>query len=350
MHLANSGKILVVVHGPGRGRDVPTGRVFLSRLRETDPQFARRLSVHATGSGPADLSGVALVLFWLGDPLHLKYPECYAEAAAIADAARERRIPLLNPPEGLSNTSKAAQAAIWAGAGIPSAAARLVNSADELLSAYDKFNGDCLVRSNVEHTQRDVSILRSARDAHEASANCAFPAVVIRLHDVRREYRAAGEDPHSLYARFHHKARAFVFRDKVIPSHLFFSRSMIVGLDNSLFAREARPRRRMARACGFRRDLFQEIIDEDLRYFGSNLSCKPVLSRAVRELGLDFAAVDYSIRPDGSPILWEANPYFYLPAGQASVLSTERHAVERVNQSLDWMAEQLRAAVPELVA
>ena len=72
--------------------------------------------------------------------------------------------------------------------------------------------------------------------------------------------------------------------------------------------------------------------------------------RAVRELGLDFAAVDYSIRPDGSPILWEANPYFYLPAGQASVLSTERHAVERVNQSLDWMAEQLRAAVPELVA
>ncbi|MCB9962837.1 MAG: hypothetical protein H6846_11955 [Hyphomonas sp.] len=44
--------------------------------------------------------------------------------------------------------------------------------------------------------------------------------------------------------------------------------------------------------------------------------------RAVQELGLDFAAVDYSIRPDGGPILWEANPYFYLPAGQASVLST----------------------------
>ena len=64
----------------------------------------------------------------------------------------------------------------------------------------------------------------------------------------------------------------------------------------------------------------------------------------MQALGLDFAAVDYSIRPDGSVILWEANPYFYLPRGEQSVLSAERNAVERVNTSLDWMAGNLRAA------
>jgi len=125
---------------------------------------------------------------------------------------------------------------------------------------------------------------------------------------------------------------------------------MIVGLSNSLLAREARPRRRMLRQFGLRRALFEDIIAEDIGFFSSSLPYKDVLVSAVAALGLDVAAVDYSIRPDGTPILWEANPYFWLPRGEESVLSEERKAVSRVNVSVDWMAGCLRAALPERLA
>ena len=60
--------------------------------------------------------------------------------------------------------------------------------------------------------------------------------------------------------------------------------------------------------------------------------------------------MDYSLRPDGTPILWEANPYFCLPRGEESVLSAERNAVARVNASFDWMAQCLWAALPHRLA
>jgi hypothetical protein len=73
--MGTQGDILIVVHGPGRGRDVPTGGVFMDRVRETDPELAARIRCHETGSAAPDLSGVGLVMFWLGDPLKEKYPE-----------------------------------------------------------------------------------------------------------------------------------------------------------------------------------------------------------------------------------------------------------------------------------
>ncbi|HCE23996.1 MAG TPA: hypothetical protein DF282_16005, partial [Hyphomonas sp.] len=67
------------------------------------------------------------------------------------------------------------------------------------------------------------------------------------------------------------------------------------------------------------------------------------LVKAVRALGLDFAAVDYSIRPEGHIIIWEANPYFWLPHGKASVLSRQRDAVTRVDQTFDWFTACIKA-------
>ena len=90
------------------------------------------------------------------------------------------------------------------------------------------------------------------------------------------------------------------------------------------------------------------MIREDKTYFETDPLYARTLAHGVRALGLDFAAVDYSIRPDGSVVLWEANPYFWLPRGEESVLSEERNAVERVNKSLDWMADQLRMAVMDV--
>ena len=344
--MGRTGDILIVVHGPGRGRDVPTGKVFLDRLRVTDPEFAARFRLHPTGSGRPDLAGVGLVLFWLGDPLKEKYPACFAEAVAIAQAARAVNIAVVNSPEALSNTSKTRQSAIWRQQRVPSARARIVSDPAKLVEACRELGGPCIIRSDVEHAQRDVTIVRNEAEASQAARTCVFPVAVIQMYDIRAEYRNAGARPSSLYSRYHHKARAFVFGDAVMPSHLFFSQDLVVGLSNSLFAREARPRRRKAHALGYHQKLFRDLIREDQIYFETDPLYARTLVQGVRALGLDFAAVDYSIRPDGSIILWEANPYFYLPRGEDSVLSTERRAVERVNHTLDWMAGQLRLAVP----
>ncbi|MEZ5954179.1 MAG: hypothetical protein R3C13_07715 [Hyphomonas sp.] len=345
-----SGDILVVVHGPGRGREVPTGRTFFDRLRKTRPDVAAHFRFHQTGSAAPDLSAVSLVLFWLGDPLSIKYPECYAEAVAIANQARALSIPILNSPEALSHTAKAAQAAIWQHAGVPSAAAQIVRSKADVIAAVKKLDGPCILRSDVEHCQSQVTIVKDLEAARRLPVTQEFPAVALRMYDIRQEYRDAGAPVHSLYSEYHHKARAFVFRNSVRPSHLFFSNQLIVGLSNSLFAREQSSRRRMARACGYHRKLFKQLVDEDLRYFASDPPYKDVLVRAVAELGLDFAAVDYSIRPDGTPILWEANPYFHLPPGEQSVLSAERQAVRRVNESLDWFSLCIESATIRVMA
>lgn len=337
------GDILIVIHGPGRGRDVPTGDVFMDRLRETDPDFAARIRFHRTGAAMPDLAGVSLVLFWLGDPLQEKYPECFADATGIANAARAAGIRILNSPEALNNTAKTRQSSIWYQERVPSARARIVNRPSNLQQVCKDLGGACIIRSDSEHAQRDVRIVRNADDARRAARECVFPVAVIQMFDIRSEYRDAGADPSSLFTRYHHKARAFVFGDAVMPSHLFFATGLIVGLTNCLFKRESRPRRRMAHKVGYNLNLLKDMIREDRAYFDSDPIHARTLVLAVRALGLDFAAVDYSIRPDGSVILWEANPYFYLPHGDKSVFSAERGAVERVNRSLDWMAANLRA-------
>jgi len=52
--------------------------------------------------------------------------------------------------------------------------------------------------------------------------------------------------------------------------------------------------------------------------------------RACNVLGFDIAAIDYSAREDGTPILWEANPYFQLPKLREMMLPLQRNAAERV--------------------
>lgn len=342
--MGTRGEILIVIHGPGRGRDVPTGDVFMNRVRETDPDFAAKIRFHETGTAAPDLTGVSLVVFWLGDPLKEKYPECFAEAVEIANVARAADIRVLNTPEALSNTAKTRQSAIWYQERVPSARARIVNRPSSLQQVCKDLGGTCIIRSDVEHAQRDVRIVRNEADVRRAARQCAFPVAVIQLFDIRSEYRAAGADPSSLFSRYHHKARAFVFGDAVMPSHLFFASGLVVGLSNCLLKRESRPRRRAAHKLGYNRKLLNDMIHEDRAYFDSDPIYARTLAQGVRALGLDFAAVDYSIRPDGSVILWEANPYFYLPHGEQSVFSAERGAVERVNRSLDWMAANLLAA------
>jgi hypothetical protein len=53
------------------------------------------------------------------------------------------------------------------------------------------------------------------------------------------------------------------------------------------------------------------------------------MRRAVRALGFDFAGIDYATLSDGSPILFEANPYLHVPGPDEYLLPKERGFEER---------------------
>ena len=344
MQTTQNSKILVVVHGRGRGREVPTGKAFQKRLAQTNHSLLQDIRIHETGAGVPSLADVRAIVFWLGDPLQQKYPDCYREAKAIADEAEALGLKVLNHPEALCNTSKTMQARIWSEKKVPSAAVRLVRNDSQLRSAVFELGKPCIVRSDCEHAQRDVTIVRNQEDLARCSLTSGTASAVLRLYDIRQEYRDVRGGFSHLFREYHHKARAFVIGDQVMASHLFFSKSPIVGLSNSLFSRESSHNRAVARKFGYHRHLLDELIEADQQYFNSPVLGRAHLVQAVRSLGLDIAAVDYSIRPDGQVMIWEANPYFWLPEGESSVLSEERHAVQRVQKSFDWMADCLQAA------
>ena len=335
-------KILFVVHGANRGRHSPTGRAFLDVVKRTDPELAGRIVVHCTGGAAPPLNDVGLVVFWLGDPLAQKYPDCYAEAMVIAEVAASRHIPVLNHPQSLNRTSKSAQAAIWSAAGIPCAKAQLVETSSALSNAYEQLGGTCILRPDDEHAQRRVAIINSERDLEDAADSTGFPCVLIEIKDVRDAYRVAAIDPTSPYCQFHHKARAFVFGDDVKASHMLFSGDLIVGAGNCTFQKLRDLPGRIRRRLRLYPAWLQRQLQEDIDYFENEVSQANILIDAVRALGLDFAAVDYCIYPDGQLVVWEANPYFYLPPGTESVMSSERKAVQRVEASFIWMIRCLR--------
>lgn len=348
MNASGRNKILFITHGPGRGRNVPTGDVFLNRLAAKSDPLLKQIRIHRTGDARADLTDVGLVVFWLGDPLMQKYPACYLDAMAIADDAADRGIRILNHPDALSNTTKSVQAEIWAKAGVASAAAAPVANSLELPGAIDRVGFPCIVRSDEEHAQRHVATLFGPQDVPALDSKDILPAVVLHLYDIREEYRQSDPSDHSLFSRYHHKARAFVIGDRVMASHLFFSPERIVGLSNCLFQREASRPRRMARCFGYHQALLNQLLEADDAYFNGPVQGASELVGAVKVLGLDFAAVDYSIQPDGRIIVWEANPYFWLPDGKASVLSRQRNAVARVDQTFDWFAACIKTYCSEL--
>lgn len=298
--MANGKTILFVVHGPGRGRP----RVFLESLYEDvtqRPELRARTRVHATGEPPPPLDGLKAVVFILSDPLK-HHPECEAEALALSAAARQAGIRVVNPPEAFDNTIKSRQARIWQKAGIPSAAGVPAPDAETLREVIEQITYPAIIRFDEEHLQQGLFVCPDKAVALKFLPQVRFPAVALQFIDTRPSWRRV--DPHGVMARYFHKKRSMVFPNAVFNNHLFFSSVPIVARSTCTFkeAIDGKPRP----------DL-HEMIDADIGYSLSPPEQPELMQAAVRALGLDFAAVDYSTFGDGRVVLWEANPHFALP-------------------------------------
>jgi hypothetical protein len=321
----------------------------LASLRRRDPAAARRVRVHETGAAPPSLHGVGAVLFWLADPLLERHGPCHAEAASIAVEARERGIALVNPPEALSRAVKSRQAALWRDAGIDTPPVVRVETAADLRRAARELGFPLLVRSDEEHAQAGARVLSD--EAALGSTDLAalpLPAAASPLWDVREGWRS--REPRSVYARLHHKKRAYVLGDRVRTEHVFFSRDPVVGAATATFASIDRLPRWLH---GLARRTERDTIAEDLAHWRRGEDQADVLLRAAGALGLGFCAIDYAQRAEGTAVLWEANPHPSLPPLRRFRLPGQRLARERLASYHDAVADYLRRlldAAPREVA
>lgn len=329
-------RLWIVVHGFGRGRSSPFPGVFLNHLAARGDPLLACIRLHNTGEPTPAIGGGDVVLFWLGDPLQQLYPDCYEEAVAIERSARSAGARVLNPPDALSRTSKLAQSALWQAGGTPSARGWGFASYKALVEALPELPTPLIVRYDYGHSQQHMVLGETAEATRRQAEKLRFPIVALEFINTRPSGGGA-----SVYCRMHHKKRAFVFCDVVVNSHVFFSKEPLVSQATCTFAAQARWRGRLARACGLGRGLLEETVSADRSFFDSPPEAPETLIAAAQTLGLDIAAIDYATSLDGV-VLWEANPYFFLPHGSRSLLARERDAVRRVDATWDAMADALR--------
>lgn len=323
--------MLIVRHGPGRGRLPGYLAPALKRLGELEPALLEGVRFHETGGGEApDLSDTDAVFFWLADPLREMYPACFAEAAAIEARARAAGLRLVNPPSSLSNGIKSVQARLWRDAGIPTPSCVPVAHRAALEEAAVRTGFPVLLKSDALHAQERMVFCDSATTLRALpDAALPLPGVVSPFVDTRTGWDEVR--PRTPWARAYHKKRLIVFGDVLQARNVFFSDGPIVGLSTSSLwryrPRDGRPSR--PGIFGLRRRERAEVAI-DLAYFRSGECDAPdVMRRAARALGFGFAAIDYSVFADGRVCLWEANPYHYVPGPRSYVLPEQRRFQER---------------------
>jgi hypothetical protein len=321
--------LLIVRHGRKRGRLRGYLDPALARVVELAPALARELRFHETGNAAPDLAGVRAIVFWLADPLREAYPACYAEASALERRARERGIACVNPPDALSNSIKSVQARLWQAAGIPTPASLPFASRAELEQKLDGIRFPVLLKGDRIHSQDSMRLCASMEELRALpDAELVLPGLAMEFVDTREGYERS--DPESVWGRYYHKKRLIVFGDAIQTRHVFFSPSPIVGRKSSiLWPWRRRDGRRSEPDPGALGKWERLAIDADYAYFRGACEAPELMLRAVRALGFDFAGIDYSTCADGRVVLWEANPYQYIPGPDEYMLPVERRFEER---------------------
>ena len=335
--------ILIVRHGPKRGREPRYNESHLKAVQHRAPSLYRRLRFYETGNPPPSLDGIGAVVFWLGDPLRERYPECFADAVTIADAARARGLILINPPEALSNSIKSVQSGLWRAAGIPTPPYARCEDRDALADYLGAADLPVLVRRDEQHGQRPTRVCRNRTEAASVVKEWTeFPCSIAPFIDVRQMFRDAGLD--GISARYHHNKRVLVLGSVLQPERMYFSKSPIVCRSASTYTEwERLPylRRKLSPHPPSLRDCLQAEVS----FREAETEAPELMQKAVDTLGMQYAAIDYCSLPDGRVLLWEANPYFQMASLKKAVLWRERRLREHHAVIQDALADFFRGLV-----
>jgi len=332
-----STSVLVVRHGPGRGRLTGYCDHVLEWLGAERPDLARRIRLHETGTGPAPLDDVCAVFFWLADPL-LNYPDCYEQAIAIQEEAERRSLPVINRPTILATYGKGFQAKRFLEADIPAPHAISVDSPSDLAGCVDRMGLPLLVRGAQSFSGQGAVIVRSRRQIDSLKPeDLPKRPIVTAFVDVRGPQ--AGYPAGDLWSRYYHRKRVLLIGDQCVPDSLYLGKDPLVQQSTSLFTEyhswqvRLRPYgwigRKALRVVRRRLDIPRAVALE-AAFTEAPVDAEDLLRKAGSALGLEFLALDYASLPGGKIVIWEANPYPHIPSTRANILPRTRNSQAKV--------------------
>jgi hypothetical protein len=340
--------LLIVRHGPSRGRNPDYWQTFFDYLERARPDIFCRIRFAETGGPQPSLDGIGAVLFLLGDPLRELYPHCYEEAVKIREHAATKGISVYHDPDVISGFTRESQFHAWKEASIPTPWVRPFSEINELCDILCKVEPPFLLRAPYGRSQRDIRLIRDVAELEpNLHDSCMTAGVITEFVDTREGFRR--KDPTSVYAWYFHKKRIHVLGNTVRTNHVYFSLDPIVGLKTSNFEVRRPDLMDLKSPIPYLRKYWKlpQCIQEDYGYWKAGTEHENLMIRATRALGLAFTAIDYSTLADGSVILWEANPY---PATVSkSPLPRLRHSQGRAEGIHARLGEALLTLIPDPV-
>ena len=298
------GRILAVQHAEVRKGFYD---VMLDWAREHFPALHALFDVRVLPVQP-HWWGVRALVPWLQDPVQQWSLPTYAEAMRLQAACDLRRIQVVNRVERLVHAGKIDGAARIAAAGFRVPRMVRVLSREEFCRDAGGLTFPIFIREDWGH---GYTMVRA--DTPEALHNVPIEEfsrpVGTELVDVR-------ENDGLCY-----KYRYLACGDVGISHHVQASHDWITRGENRVIDESTRQRE-------------LDYISRPDPYHGR-------FQVARRKLGLDFAAFDYGIGRDGSPVVWEVNPFPHIQFARSST-AYRNAAIERSVAAM--LAMYLRAA------
>ena len=222
----------------------------------------------------------ALMIPWLQDPVEQWCKRTYDQARKLTGECDLQKVPVVNRPERLARAGKSTGAGLMARAGLRAPHVVRIDDADAFRKNFLGFAFPFFVREDCGHGGKMIR----ADTPEEARA--------IPLHRFKEPVAIQLVDLPDARDGLYRKYRYVVAGDFGVPHHLQVSADWITR--------------------GEKRVINETTRGQEIAYIESPSPHHDAFQRAREALGLDFVAFDYSLDSEGTPVVWEANPYPYL--------------------------------------
>jgi hypothetical protein len=253
---------------------------------------------------------------WFQDPVQHWSPRRYAQATRVAAQCDAMGIPIINRVDRLINATKTVGAELLTGVGIRTPRMACISNAEEFRDTLLGIGLPLLVREDWGH---GGLMLR---------ANTREEVVTLPVENFARPIAVEFIDIPSRHDGLYRKYRYVAAGNRGISHHLQVSNNWLTRGNDRIVSAQTRF------------DELQYIDRPDPNH--EQLQC------GREALGLDFVAFDYGYDYENRMVVWEANPYPFIPAFSWRRLAYRNTALDRTLAAI--LALYLEAgglAIPE---
>lgn len=233
--------------------------------------------------------GASLYIPWLQDPVRERDPILFEKASVLEAAYGARGIPVVNPVAVLSNAIKSRALPLMRQGGANTARTALVSAALSFDAIADAVGAPFILRNDQGHGGY-IRLIHEPAELHEVRWDLLPNPLAVEFIDTR--------GPDGLYRKY----RLLFTGGTSIARHLIITPSWSAHADDRLQG--------------------GAYLEEEMAFLTSPSPHHALLDNVRQALGLDYVAFDFSITPDGEPVVWEPNPYPVL-WGRANEVNPE---------------------------